>query len=408
MRSNSPLTVPSLRRLIGAYTVNSLGDWLGQLALSVVILQKSGGAMAVSALWIFGRLIPSLLAPPLLSRLERHGDRLLLCGSHSLEAVVFGCLAFAVAMGLPLGLVLALAALDGLLAVSARSVTKASVVRAARQHGCHEEANALLGVAFTVTFAAGPALAGLLVAVLGAPTVLALDGISFALAAIILAGVGNLRGEERQAPARQVAFRQTLRELNAIGRTRTLLAVDGVASVLFALIIPVEIVFVTRDLGGTPAAFGGVLAAWGLGAVVGSSLLLRLKQVSGGALLCLSYALMASGYLGMGMSHTLTLVVVFSFLGGIGNGLEGATMLTAIQAEVPDRLQGCLNGVLECLHGVLPGVGFLIGGILTSLASPRSVYYAAGAGGLVVLLVAARTLLGHSVRPATARDLVPA
>jgi Na+/melibiose symporter-like transporter len=114
-----------------------------------------------------------------------------------------------------------------------------------------------------------------------------------------------------------------------------LIAADGAASMFLALIIPVELVFVTGSLGGSEADFGVVLAAWGVGAVIGSAALSPLSRVSTERLLLAGASTMVAGYLGMGAAADVTTVVAFSLLGGVGNGLAAPTMLTAVQSARP-------------------------------------------------------------------------
>ncbi len=44
----APLRLPRFRRLIAAYAVNALGTWLGEVALSVLVLRQTGSAAAVT------------------------------------------------------------------------------------------------------------------------------------------------------------------------------------------------------------------------------------------------------------------------------------------------------------------------------------------------------------------------
>jgi len=388
----SPLRLPAVRRLLTAYAVNATGNWLGEIALSLLILRATGSVLAVATLWVLGRFAPSLVAPALLARVQRRYGSRLLFALHAGEAAVFAALTACAVLGLPVVLLLALAALDGVFSVGARALIKAAVVCTSRPAGLHEQANALLNLAFTVSFAAGPALAGLLVASLGASTALALDALSFLGAAIALGPRLHIPNLHPQAARSTRDLRSTLGELLRAQRLRTLLLADSAANILFALIIPVEMVFATKTLGASPAAFGVVLAAWGSGAVLGSALLVRLSRVNGGVLVVASYAAMIASYLGMGCSPSIAPVIAFSFLGGVGNGIEGCAMLTALQREVSDQMQLRLNSVLEALHGAVPGIGFLLGGVIASVASPRATYVVAGLGALIVLSTVARRL----------------
>src|SRR3954453_15982282 len=107
--SIAPLRLPAYRRLLRAYSVNNLGDWLGEIALSLLVLHATGSVLAVTALWVLGRFVPGLLAPITVAALERRGSPRLLPAVHLAEAVLFGALAAAAAVGAPVALILALA-----------------------------------------------------------------------------------------------------------------------------------------------------------------------------------------------------------------------------------------------------------------------------------------------------------
>src|SRR3954451_20071352 len=119
--SLSPLRLAPFRRLLAAYSVNNLGDWLGEIALSLLVLHLTGSVLAVTALWVLGRFVPGLLAPFMVAALERVPTRRLLPGLHAAEAALFAVLALCAAGGAALGIILVLAVIDGVLAVTARA-----------------------------------------------------------------------------------------------------------------------------------------------------------------------------------------------------------------------------------------------------------------------------------------------
>ena len=395
--SLAPLRLPGYRRLLGAYSVNNLGDWLGEIALSLLILHSTGSVLAVTALWVLGRFVPGLLAPLAVATLERSGSPRLLPGVHVAEAALFGALALAAAGGAPVALILALALADGVLAVSGRALVKSAIVAVTKPHELLREGNALLGVAFTTTIAVGPIVAGAVIAVLGVPAALALDAASFALAAALVPVAATTRTE-----AARGRLRAGLTHLRSHRELRVLMLADAAAGALLAAIIPVELVFVTGTLGGTETDFGIVLAAWGGGAVLGSALVSALPRLGVRALLPAGVGLMIVSYLGMGSAASVGTVVAFSLLGGVGNGLEGVALPTFIQERTPDALQARVNGVLESLRTAAPGAGFLLGGLVASAASPRAAYWVAGLGALAVALAAAAALRTRAPRLVTA------
>ena len=44
--------------------------------------------------------------------------------------------------------------------------------------------------------------------------------------------------------------------------------------------------------------------------------------------------------------------------------------MTALQEATPDDLQARITGLLESIASAMTGVGFLIGGVVTAIASP--------------------------------------
>lgn len=387
----TPLRLPAFRRLLTAYFVGRAGDWFGQIALSVVVLQASGSVLAVSLLWILAVFAPGAVAPFALDFLRgRRTDRVLIV-ARATEGALFAALAVSASIGLPLEVFLALAVCDGILNVVASGLTKASIVCVTRPAGVHAEANALVNLAFTVSFAAGPALAGLVIAGVGAPVALGLDAASFLIAAIALIGVGAVGGVQAD-PGPGAPRLAGVRRLLARPRLRSLLIADGLSGVCFGLIIPVELVFVTGTLGGTAADYGIVLAAWGAGAVIGGGLLVRWASLDGASLVAASFVGMIVAYLGMATASSIAIVIAFSFVGGVGNGVEGGALMTLVQQHAPDHEQSDLGCLLESLHSCGPGLGYLLGGLIAAAASPRDTYVIAGIGGL-----AAVAMLAHAV-----------
>ena len=41
-KSLAPLKLPGFRHLAGAYTVNELGNWVGEIALAVLVFDETG------------------------------------------------------------------------------------------------------------------------------------------------------------------------------------------------------------------------------------------------------------------------------------------------------------------------------------------------------------------------------
>src|SRR3954447_17166963 len=122
----TPLGVPGFRTLAAAYSINELGNWLGDIALAVLVYDHTKSALATALLFIGTRFVPAFAAPPLVARTQRFRARAALPLLYGLEAIVFGLLAVLAANGFSLGLIVVLGAIDGTLALPARVVTRST------------------------------------------------------------------------------------------------------------------------------------------------------------------------------------------------------------------------------------------------------------------------------------------
>ncbi|HEY8816261.1 MAG TPA: MFS transporter, partial [Candidatus Dormibacteraeota bacterium] len=69
-RLRDPLRRPPFRRLALSYAVNEMGDWIGIVALSLLVFERTGSAMATAALFIGVGFLPALMTPFFVARLE--------------------------------------------------------------------------------------------------------------------------------------------------------------------------------------------------------------------------------------------------------------------------------------------------------------------------------------------------
>ena len=157
----------------------------------------------------------------------------------------------------------------------------------------------------------------------------------------------------------------------------------------FAAVVPIEVVFAKRTLHAGDSGYGALLAAWGLGMVAGGAAYAAAARVPLLVVLALSTALVAVGYAGLALAPSLAVACVFSAVGGVGNGAQWIGVVTGIQEGVSSAGQSAAMALLESISQVMPAVGFLLGGAVAALASPRAAYGVAAAGVVLVLLAAA-------------------
>jgi len=390
-RLTDPLRRPLFRRLAASYAINELGDWMGIIALSVLVFDQTDSALATAALFLGTRFLPALFAPILVAHAERPAPRFALPVIYCAEAAVFGGLAL-LAGRFSLAPVIVLAAIDGALALAGRALTRAVVATSLEPTGELRAGNALLNVAFTGGAAVGPALAGLIVAGFGVQSALLLDAVSFYVVAWTLFTAGSMP----HADPEEGRMRDRVRAGIAYIRGETVLArilfAQGIAFVFFAAVLPVEVVYVKETLGSNDTGYGLMLASWGVGMVLGSLIFARIRETSLGGQLFFSTLAIGVGYLGLAVAPTLAFACAASVVGGAGNGVQWVAAISAVQELTAETMQARVMSVLESIGAAMPGVGFAVGGVIAALVSPRMTFLAAGSGVIAIVVVMAPIL----------------
>ena len=396
----APLTERPFSRLLASYTVNELGDAVGIVALAILVYDRTQAVAPTAAFFIAAKFLPALLAPALTARLDQLAVRRSLPGLYVLEAAVFAALALVASGDFVLPLVLVLGLLDGVLAITGRSLTRGAVASVLQPTGLLKEGNALMNIGFAISSVGGAALAGLLIAEFSVATALLFDAASFLAIAIILALTRGLPSAHVDQEPFWQRFAAGMRFARRSSAVRLLLIGQAFALVLFTLVVPIEVIYAKESLETTDAGFGILLASWGAGIVVGSLAYLLVKQRSALGLIVISTALIGVAYLGMATAETLLVACLISVVGGAGNGMQWISVVTTLQEMTPADYQARIVGLLESLGAAMPGVGYLLGAALVALGSPRTAYAVAGTG--VLLLVLAALVLRPSLERAPA------
>ena len=171
-RRFAPLGVRPFGRLLTSYTVNEIGDAVGVVALAVLVYDRTEAVAPTAAIFLAAKFLPALLAPLLTARVDQlaaaadPADPLRARGARVRRAGVDR------RQQLRPRLVLALALVDGTLAITGRGLTRGAVAAVLQPAGLLREGNALMNIGFAVASVGGAALAGLLIGTFGLATAL--------------------------------------------------------------------------------------------------------------------------------------------------------------------------------------------------------------------------------------------
>jgi MFS family permease len=258
-------------------------------------------------------------------------------------------------------------------------------------------AMALSAAGFNASRILGPTLAGVMIATIGAAE-------NFYLQACAYLGV-TLMVLQLHLPAVTRARRQSVASTLGEGarfiwkhptmRVQMIFALGPVVIALpYNALMPI---FASDVLEVGPQGFGLLMAAPGLGAVIGTLTLASVSNVERKGVLLLS-AVFALGALLMMFALSRWFLLSLALLVAIGavQMLYMTTNQTLIQLSTPDELRGRVMGVYMLNQGLLPFGSLLAGALADVLSAPTAVFLM----GLLVAIMAvafasqARTLRG--------------
>lgn len=250
---------------------------------------------------------------------------------------------------------------------------------------------ALNSLLFNAARVVGPALAGILVAVVGPGWAFGINAISFVPVLVGLLMISRVHVPRLGIGAR-TAVPEAVRYLRGEPRVAALLGLLA-AETIFAsghLILGPTL---AQDLGQGAEGFGVLLAATGAGAVLGG---LRLAATSDRTerwrVLLGAGITLGAGLAAVGLSPSYPVTLLCFVVAGWGMVTFNASSNTLIQTIVPDRLRGRMMSLYSLvLLGLMPAGGLLMGALATGLGSAAAL----GIGGVVytLLIVAGFTFL---------------
>lgn len=181
--ARSVLGIPEFRALLAAASLSTLGDQVTRIAVAVLVFERTGSSFLSAATMACSYLVWLVLGPLLSSLADRWPRRALMVWCDAIRVVLISCL---VIPHLPIPLIFVLLCASSLLEPpfdSARSAITPEVV----PETSFRTATALLSTSRQGCTAAGFLLGGLLCAVLSPEGALAVDAVTFAVSAALLA-----------------------------------------------------------------------------------------------------------------------------------------------------------------------------------------------------------------------------
>lgn len=389
--------------LVTADLISNLGSRISVVAIPWLVLETTGSP-AKMGLVAFAETLPYLLSSALATP---WADRIGLRRTSILADLASAALMVAVALTpwLGFGALVALVAVVGGLRgigdrvkhVLFRPAAEAAGVRLIRLTSVYD------GLGRLVTLF-GAAAGGLLVWWFGVTGAILIDAATFGVCALLIGAL--VRPPAASAtPAQPEGYLRALAGgFRYLGRDRMLLsmllviaALNMVANASIAVYIPLWVAGVL----GNPAGLGLVLGAFSAGALLGNLLftvlgprLPRYPTFVAGALVSGTPRLVA-----LALSEELPVVLVVTFLSGIGIAAVNPLLGVALYERVPAQLQTRVIGLAGSLGFVGLPVGALLGGWSVAAFGLAPALLAMAAACLLVTLLPLSTALRPTPSP---------
>jgi hypothetical protein len=367
----------SFARYLAAVTVSTLGSGMAMVALAFAVLEF-GGATDLGIV-LLAREVPLvvllLVGGVFADRLPR---RTILVGTDLVKgAAQVGTAILLFSGAANVWNVALLQTMFGMSAAFSRPATT-GLVREAVSDARLQEANALVGLSYSVLSIAGPAIGALIVAAGSPAWAITIDAFTFFVSAALTASM-RLTAMVRIASASILGdIRDGWREFIQRSWAVAMVASFGLFQLTYfpALLVLGPLV-AKAELGGA-TAWGTILAIESAGAVVGGMIALRLRFNR--PLVASQLFVLPAGLLLAALALPLSLIglAFISFANGIGFAVGNTLWMTALQRNMPEHTLSRISSFDWLGSVALNPVGYaLIGPIAAAIGTSQTLVVAA-------------------------------
>jgi MFS family permease len=387
------LSLPALRsrnyRLFFAgQGISLIGTWMTQLATVWVVYQLTHSAFMLGLVGFAGQIPSFVLAPFGGLIADRYNRRTLLVTTQVLAMLQSLALAVLTLTGIiNVWILLGLGFIQGLINVVDAPTRQTFVKDMIERPDDLASAIALNSSLVNGGRLLGPAIAGIVIARIGAGYCFLVDGISY-IAVIIGLLLMQLRpqakivGNQRPLQSIREGFRYAFHSL-PIRSILSLMTVFSLMVMSYSTLMPV---FATQILHGDAHTLGFLLAASGVGALLGGAYMSTRPSVLGlGRVVAFVPLLCGVGLIAFALSRSLWLSIPTIMLVGLGSILQISGSNTILQTIVEDDKRGRVMSLFTMSFlGMAPFGSLLSGSLASAIGAPGAFAFSG-----VVCLIAA-------------------
>ncbi|HEY7727543.1 MAG TPA: MFS transporter [Candidatus Eisenbacteria bacterium] len=392
------------RLFFSGQSISLIGTWLTRVATGWLVYRLTHSAFALGVVGFVGQLPTFLLAPfagVWVDRLNRHR---VLVVTQALAAAQSAALAALTLGGLiTIRDILLLSAFQGVINAVDMPARQSFVVEMVEDRADLPNAIALNSSMFNGARLVGPSLAGLLIAWVGEGWCFLADAVSYlAVIASLLAMRVPLRAGLRTVGRVLHELREGFQYVAGFTPIRSvllLLALSGLFGMPYTVLLPI---FAGQVLHGGPHTLGFLMAASGLGALLGALYLASRRSVLGlGRLIAAMSGLFGLGLIAFSRSPWLLLSLPLMALVGMSMMVQMASSNTILQTIVDEDKRGrVMSYYAMAFFGSAPLGSFFAGSLASRIGAPDTIL----CGG-VACLISAGVFYRHL--PALRRAVLP-
>lgn len=346
--------------------VSLIGTWMQQTAMSWLVYDLTGSKFLLGAISAVGSAPMMLFALWGGALADRYPKRSILIVTQIFEMFFAFMLAAAVWLHIATPtLIMCIAALNGIALGFEMPTRQAFTVEMASKDDLLN-AISLNSSIFNGARVVGPAIAGALIASIGTALCFFLNGVSF-VAVIIGYFLMDVRLARKSEEIAERHWMSGVRYAVRHPRVRTILSLFGIVGIFgwsYAVLMPAY----ARDvlhLG--PNGYGALLAASGIGAVIGGLGVATIghtitpRKMALGGVYLFSVSVIA-----IALTRNFYVALAFLVVSGFGMLLFFSTSNTVLQTIVPDDMRGRVMGVWSLIFGAMIPIGSLEAGIVAN------------------------------------------
>jgi MFS family permease len=374
------------RLFFAGQAISLIGTWMTQVAMIWLVYRLTNSALLLGVVG-FSSQIPSFVISPfggiLVDRWNRH--RILITTQILAMIQSLALAGLALTGNIDIWHIILLSIFQGFINAFDSPARQAFVTEMVERREDLGNAIALNSSMFNGARLVGPAIAGLLIASVGAGVCFLIDGLSYIA---VIASLLAMNLKPRKIPKQTTNVWQRLKEgfIYAFGfppirAILLLLALFSFMGMPYTVLVPI---FAQKILGGGAETLGFLMAGSGVGALIGGIYLSSRQSVIGlGKIIAFSPALLGLGLIIFSQSRILWLSLLMMLLVGCASILQIASSNTILQTIVEEDKRGRLMSLYTMSFlGILPFGNLAAGALASQIGAPNTVMV----GGLFCIL----------------------